>query len=344
MELSKRKREVLAAVTKAYIATGLPVGSKTLVEWMPNAPSSATLRNEMSELCDLGLLAQPHTSAGRVPTDLGIKLYVETLMPPGEISPRVKQIVDSRLSGLSDVPEKIPALAGEMLSELTGLPAITCFSAAGSPRVRKVELLPIGKSAATVLLVSSDGRVRHRTVRSSAILTPDRLTAFQTVVRERVLGKRIEQLNRASLQGAITAFGMDMLDLTPLLAAVFEMAAELETSGAQISGVSLLYRVCGSEAAAKRMIALAKQGFPLVTMMEGLQGDCGVILGRETGFDELRASSIVAAKYRCADQYQGVIGVIGRNRMSYENIIPCVQYCALRLAEAMGEAQKDMED
>ncbi|MBQ7725695.1 MAG: heat-inducible transcription repressor HrcA [Clostridia bacterium] len=344
MELSERKREVLAAVTKAYLATGEPVGSKALSVTIPNAPSPATLRNEMSELCGMGLLKQPHTSAGRIPTDLGMKLYIETLMPPGEIPLSAKRYFDHRFSAISAVPEAIPALVGEILSEWTGLPVVTCFSAEKSPRVQKVEMMPVGKSTATVLLVSSDGRVRHRMVRLPVPLTGEIVDRFRTAVRERVKGRQISECDRAALQSVVAACGTGSLDLTPLLAAVFEMASEMELSGAQISGASALYHVCGSETAAKRVIGFVKQGFPILALAEKIRDDCGVIIGRETGFEELRGASIVAAKYRCIEQYHGMIGVIGRSRMPYDSVIPCVQYAAARLTEMMAAAQKDMED
>ena len=115
MELSPRKRAVLAAVAKAYIKTGEPVGSKTLAAMLKNAPSSATLRSEMSELCELGLLAQPHTSAGRVPTSRGLKTYVDSLMSPDKISEGDKAFIDRGLSNIHAAPEKIPEIGGELL-------------------------------------------------------------------------------------------------------------------------------------------------------------------------------------------------------------------------------------
>ena len=98
MELSARKQAVLAAVVKAYIETGEPIGSKILTELLENAPSPATLRNEMNELCSLGFLHQPHTSAGRVPTESGYRFYVDTLMKPVGIGEASRRFIDSRLS------------------------------------------------------------------------------------------------------------------------------------------------------------------------------------------------------------------------------------------------------
>ena len=145
MELTPRKQAVLKAIVKAYIETGEPVGSKILTQLLENAPSSATLRNEMSELCDLGLLHQPHTSAGRVPTVGGFKLYVDSLMSKSEVAEDTADLIDKALREISCEPEGIPAAAAQLLSKLTGFPAIACLMTEQSPRIKKIELLPFKK-------------------------------------------------------------------------------------------------------------------------------------------------------------------------------------------------------
>jgi len=157
MELSPRKQAVLAAVTKAYIKPGEPVGSKALTALLKNAPSAATLRNEMSELCDMGLLAQPHTSAGRIPTSSGFKLYVNSLMTPEKLSDGMKRRIDSSLDGLHCAPEKIPEAAGKLLSDLTGLPAVVCFETDGSPKIKSAELFPVSRGSVMLLIVTAGG-------------------------------------------------------------------------------------------------------------------------------------------------------------------------------------------
>ena len=138
MELTPRKQAVLKAIVKAYIETGEPIGSKNLMALIPNAPSSATLRNEMSELCELGLLHQPHTSAGRIPTVGGYRLYVKNLMNGEELPIATQQFIDKELESLSCEPEGIPAAAAQLLSKITGLPALACLMTEGSPRIKKI--------------------------------------------------------------------------------------------------------------------------------------------------------------------------------------------------------------
>lgn len=344
MELSPRKQAVLAAIIKTYIETGEPVGSKILTSLIDNAPSSATLRNEMSELCNLGLLEQPHTSAGRVPTSNGFRLYINSLMMPTQISQSAKNFIDSRFDNLHCDIEKIPSLAGQILSDLTGLPAITCFLTDDSPKVRRVELLPVSRSSVMLLLITADGRARNRIFRLGSGFTADLVEKFKNIVSSKVNGKSVNELSKAYMQSVIASSGIDSLKLMPLLTAVFEMASEIESSNVDLSGESCLYNICGNEEVARRILSLIQRRDPIISMIEGINGTVGVVFGNDTGYRELQPDTIVAAKYNCGDKYKGAIGVIGPNRMSYDQIIPSIEYIAESLTKIMTEAQKDMED
>ena len=340
MELSPRKQAVLAAVTKAYIKTGEPVGSKALTALLKNAPSAATLRNEMSELCDMGLLAQPHTSAGRIPTSSGFKLYVNSLMTPEKLSDGMKRRIDSSLIGLHCAPEA----AGKLLSDLTGLPAVVCFKTDGSPKIRSVELFPVSKGSVMLLIVTADGRTRHTVLRLGTDYTRDYAEKCRDIIVRRINGRRTDELTRGYMQSLAAEAGTDTFALMPLFSAVLESAAGIESSGAYLLGEQRLYGICESQAAAKRILSLVALREPMLTLTERFDGNVGTVFGRDSGFRELENNTIIAAKYYGSDRFKGTLSVIGPNRMSYGQIIPSVEYTALRLTEIMTEAQKDMED
>lgn len=344
MELSPRKQAVLAAVTKAYIKTGEPVGSKALTALLKNAPSAATLRNEMSELCDMGLLAQPHTSAGRIPTSSGFKLYVNSLMTPEKLSDGMKRRIDSKLSGLHCAPEKIPTEAGNLLSDLTGLPAVVCFKTDGSPKIRNAEIFPVNKGSVMLLIVTADGRTRHTVLRLGTDYTKGYAEKCRDIIVRRINGRRTDELTRGYMQSVAAEAGTDAFALMPLFSAVLESAAGIESSGAFLLGEQRLYGICESQAAAKRILSLVALREPMLTLTERFDGNVGTVFGRDSGFRELENNTIIAAKYYGSDRFKGTLSVIGPNRMSYGQIIPSVEYTALRLTEIMTEAQKDMED
>lgn len=344
MELSSRKRAVLAAVVKSYIETGEPVGSKLLTGILENAPSSATLRNELSELCELGLLSQPHTSAGRVPTANGLKLYIDALMSPKMISGSAKRFIDSRLSDIHCEPERIPSAAGQIISDLTGLPAVTSLISEHSPRVKKAELMPLGRHSVMLMLLTDDGRVRSRIFRMDSDFSEELVKCFYETAARHIYGRPTDELTKAYMQSVTASAGIGFLELMPLIAEIFEMAQEVEEKSLGLSGADCIYNICETEDSARRLRALVERGEPLISLLDGIKNRVGVIFGMETGCRELRTDTVIAAKYGAAGGFRGVVGVIGPNRMSYEQIIPSMEYISLKLTDLMNRAQKDMED
>lgn len=342
MELSARKRAVLAAIIRTYIETGEPVGSKILTGLLENAPSSATLRNEMSELSELGLLTQPHTSAGRVPTSRAFRLYVNSLMKPTGIADSTRRYIDSCLSDDGRDMERMPRLAAETLSDLTGFPAFSCYTVDGDVTVKGVGMVPVAGHSGLLFLITSDGRARSRICRIPADFTSFS-EQFEKIVRERIRRTPLYDMNKAKLQNVVAAAGLDALELMPLLTAVFEMAAEAAVSPVTVSGSAGLYRICGEDNA-RRILALAEMRDPFLKVLETAKGDSEVIFGSETGFSELRGTTIAVAKYSVGESCRGRIGIIGPSRMSYEQIIPSIEYTAGRLSRLMTDAGKDMED
>ena len=189
MELSSRKQAVLKAIVKAYIETGEPVGSKNLMLMLENAPSSATLRNEMSELCELGLLQQPHTSAGRIPTIGGYRVYVNDLMGKDNIPENESSFINRELSALHCEPEEIPASAAQMLTKLTGLPAFSCLINISPPKLKRIELLPISRATVMLLLITEDGRTRNKIFRQSKDFSPEVKKCYDEIVQSKIKGK-----------------------------------------------------------------------------------------------------------------------------------------------------------
>lgn len=342
MQLSPRKQAVLAAVTSAYIKTGEPIGSKALTLLLKNAPSSATLRNEMNELCELGLLTQPHTSAGRIPTSRGLKLYIDMLMSPDKISESDKAFIDNGLKNLHIAPEKIPQTAGGILSNLTGLPTVTCFRAKQSPVIKQAQLVKLSRSSVLLWLLTADGRARSRVFRTGCIYTPDMDLKFSETVSKKLKGKPVSELTKAYMQSVIAGAGS--LDLAPVISALFEMAQGVENSDVTLCGESQLYSICESESKARKIISLVRLKDPILSLIDSINGNAGVVFGVETGFKELWGDTVIAAKYSCNNNYSGAIGIIGPNRISYDRIIPVVEYTASRLSDIMTEAMQDMEE
>ncbi len=344
MTLSKRQQQILAAIVRMYIISGEPVGSKLLCEVMENAPSSATLRNEMSTLCNLGFLDQPHTSAGRIPTAAGYKLYVETLMDKDLLSDELRGYIDSSLTKVAGDPDALPDTAGKVLSQITGLPSIAADISPAGPKVKRVELLKLSDRLAMIILITSDGHSRSRLCHTADVLSYDVTHQFDKLVNEFVKGKNISQLNPAALQTALSSLGIQALSVMPLFSTLSVMISDMENSAVSISGQSALYNISFLSGYAEKIIALMHKRDTLLSLLGKSSADAGVVFGGETSYSALRPTGIVFAKYRAGNNNEGCLGVIGPTRMSYEQILPSIEYTAKRMNELLTETLSGMEE
>ena len=343
MELTPRKKAVLAAIVKAYIETGEPVGSKILSELIENAPSTATLRNEMNELCSLGYLSQPHTSAGRVPTSSGYRMYIESLMKPSLLEDRTKRYIDGFMSMNEISAEDIPKAAAQSLSDLTGFPALFSYSADNKVTFRQVQLLTVGRKSAVILAVTSDGRTLSRMCRLAFEPSSDLVTGFQRIFADKLKSKPLIEFQPAFLQNIVMSLGVNSLDMLPLFTELFKMAYTAARPTVALSGASRLYNISSGDNA-RRIMSLVSNADLFLPVIEGITDDKKVIFGNDTLFPELSDMTVVAVSYGCKNRVCGKIGIIGPDRMSYERIIPSIEYAAQEVSKLMTEAAKDMED
>ncbi len=343
MELTPRKRAIIAEIVKAHIETGEPIGSKILASRMPDAPSTATLRNEMSDLSEMGYLDQPHTSAGRVPTSKAYRLYVTELMGKQQITDEGKEVIDGMLSSVRHDPEALGVSASEILSELTGLPTISASGANQAGRLKKVSLMPMGKTSAIVFAVTDDGRTRSRLVKGSAYLNSALITRFEDISAKKICGKDMQTLDMPYLQGMVVSSGLDALALAPFFSCVFDMAKELKKAQIKINGASNLFSLCRGDNEARRIIDLLNTREAVHSILSGIDVPLGVIFGDDTAYSELKPTGMIIASYGDMREL-GRIAVIGPTRMAYESILPTAEYLAQRVGNIMSEVLKGLEE
>ncbi len=344
MELSERKKIILGSLIRYYIKTGDPVGSKALLEISGLNVSPATLRNEMSELCDLGYLSQPHTSAGRQPTSFGYSFYFEELMKLREVPYDLKLIIDNMLDGAAKDPENLASVAGQLLSNLTGFPTLMATVAKQETYVKRVDILPMGRRTVLLLLITSDGLARSRICRSAFNLVPDVLKHFDKLLSLYVVGTELNKLSPQLLQALVSRTGDLSLFLMPLLSTVFEIVEELQSKSVIVKGESNLMKCYRNEGDVRSVLSLLTRQDELFPLLTGTKNDIEIIFGDRTDITELNQSSLVVAKYRLGNEDIGRIAVIGPARMAYEQIIPSVKYFAERLGVVMTQAMRDLED
>lgn len=343
MELSPRKKAIIAEIVKAHIETGEPIGSKILATRLDSPPSTATLRSEMSDLCEMGYLEQPHTSAGRVPTSKAYRLYVNELMEKNTLSEESKQVIDNMIEAVRPDPESLGTSAAEILSELTGLPVISASGVQVGTRIKKASLMPMGRGSAVVFVITNDGRTRSRLVRLSSQLTPALVDRFTEITQNSVCTRDVNHLDMVYLQSIVVSAGLDALELAPLLSCVFDMAAELKTAKVNMGGAANLLSVCPSDVQARRILDLLQTGETVSDILFEVTEPVGVVFGDATGYTELEPTGMIVASFGEENEL-GRIAVIGPIRMAYSDILPSVEYIAHRVGSIMTEMLKGLEE
>ena len=240
MELSARKEKILAAVVDAYVATGEPVGSKGIAAQL--GVSSATIRNEMAELSLLGLLEQPHTSAGRVPSQRGYRLYVDHLMEPAPMPVQEKRLMDSMLMTNVGDPERLLLSATQALAGVTKFAAVSTTPSGGTAYIRAVQFVQTSRRTAMVLLMSSAGTMKNRVFHCDFDLNPEMLRVFFRLLNEKLVNKPVADITPAFIQSLAVSFGDMSMLMSSALMAVLDVARDTrETNVFQSGQMNLLF-------------------------------------------------------------------------------------------------------
>lgn len=344
MDFTPRKKIILSHIVKAHIANGEPVSSKLLSETSGLGLSPATIRNEMSELCEMGYLEQPHTSAGRIPTAAGYRLYVNGLLSHDQPEQPIKQSIDNIIEQVAKDPQNITALAGQALSNLTGLAAVSLTIPEEGAFVKRVELLPMGKRTALLVLVTSDGVARSRICKAGDSLTSTALTVFDRLIAKDVVGCSLSGFNGALLQTITAKSGEYGLVLMPLFAALFEMIDTVCQFELNLKGESNLYAHCSKESDARKIVDFISRRDAVLSILSEISAPVDVVFGDEFKIDALKPTSMVVANFGGGENRVGKIGVIGPTRMDYEDLIPSISYFAKQLGRVLEQSLRDLDD
>lgn len=345
MEMTERKEKILAAIVEKYIQTGEPVGSKALVDLLGFSVSSATIRNEMADLIDMGYLEQPHTSAGRIPSSQGYRYYIENLMTAYEVSPVEKGIINSKLRESAADPQAVLEKTGNILADMAHCAAITTTPADLEAVVKRVELVPIGTRTAMVIMLTSSGILKTKVCRTDSEITLDVAESFYNIVKANFIGKPASQLTIARIQTLALSLGEKALIMTPLLVALSDVAKMSERTEMLLEGQTNLLNHKEFETNAFELMEFLRRAEPLNRVFSSYsdhnQGMPNVIIGNENLFRELQNSTMIFSKYSICGHESGTLGIIGPTRIDYAKLIPSIKY----LTEVVGIILSDnMED
>ena len=334
MELTQRKEKILASVVTGFIQHGEPVGSKAIAEEI--GVSSATVRNEMASLTELGLLEQPHTSAGRVPSQKGYREYVDRLMRVPELDPAQRQRFDAHLApGMYD-PEQLLLRAVQTAAALSRCTAAVTTPGGPSARVKAVQLVQTSRRTAMLLLMSSAGTMKSRMFRCDYNLTNDILRVFFRLFNERVTGRKVSEITPAFLQSLGASLGEMYSMVGAPLRALLEAASDTAHMDVLLGGQMNLFLYPElSTAEVRRALDFLERREELLSLLNQKPGRVTALIGRECGWPELENLSLLTARYCVEGQDAGAVMVAGPVRMDYAGLTAILEYLSETISKQL---------
>lgn len=327
MELPVRKGKILNAIIKQYIETGEPMGSKLLLDFLDFSVSSATVRNEMASLSEMGYLIQPHTSAGRVPTQLGYRYYLDHLVEPIQLSNRECRAIDDVLSAVADDPEHILNKGAEILSQLTGYVAVSTTPPANDTTIERVKILQISRHTIMMVMITSKGMVKNRLFRCDHNITDDVLNIFERALNEMLTGVKLSLITPAFVQTVAVALGDVLIFMPQALLAIMNAAKEASVINIVNYGLSNLLQTGEFSIEQLRNIYRFLQDVQLQEeLLFRKHNRISTYIGTESEIPDVFSTGIVVSRYSIQGTESGALGVIGPVRMNYTKVIAYTDY------------------
>ncbi len=337
MELDARKLRILQAVIDEYILSALPVGSRSISRNPEFNLSSATIRNEMADLEEMGFLEQPHTSAGRIPSDKGYRLYVDSIMNRAQLSrDEIKSIRSYFSNRVSEIDEVLKQTA-RALSSITHYTAMVLPPAVENDTLRHVQLVPLMPGKALLVVVTSTGFAKDAVVRISPQVSSDDLERISRMITDRLYGSRMDQVGekiRSELTGDLFGRQDFLNELTETISRrIVSDSHSVELAG---TGNILHYPEYSDITKVQSFLSAVEGRESLYGLLKKASAmEFTITIGSENEAEQLKDCSVVTATYRMGDQPMGSIGIIGPTRMNYSRVISVLEYMRKGLSEIL---------
>ena len=336
--LSERAQSLLKVLVERYIADGQPVGSRALSRASNLELSPATIRNVMADLEEMGFVASPHTSAGRVPTPKGYRLFVDTLLTVRPMEEMEHQQMREQIA--PDDPHRVVTAASQLLSDLTQFAGIVVSPRRRGAVLRHIEFFTLSEKRVLLIIVASDGEVQNRVLVTDRTYSPSQLVEAANYVNQNYAGLEFDQLRNK----VRTELHDLHRDISGLMQAAIETGSEAlrPADGVVITGGRNLLEVnelSGDMERLRRLFEVFERKTQLLELLEQSERAEGVkiFIGGESHLVPLDECSVVTAPYEVDGQIVGTVGVIGPTRMAYERVIPIVDVTARLVSSALSQ-------
>ena len=339
MELTDRKKKILKVVIEDYIRTAEPVGSKAIASEMGGKVSSATIRNELADLVELGYLEQPHTSAGRVPSPKGYRLYVNELMEQQRLSLAETEKINQSLQMKMEELDHILSQAGRAVSSFVNYPTYMSVTGRKTLTAKRFELLPVDERSCIVVMMMSDDRVKSQLLRLQLKVDLDQLPTLVSLLNGHFAGVSPSEMNHRLMNVAEQIPPQLFLLLSQTIsyaADSLEEAGQREIVTAGTKELLKLPEFRDADKAHQLMSFMtdSKENLPLPD-----DGPMKILIGPENVIDALKNTSVVVASYDIGDDMRGLIGVVGPTRMDYASVAARLSGFAEGLTRLFGKQE-----
>lgn len=330
-----RKARILKAIIDDYILTAMPVGSRTISRKYETKLSSATIRNEMSDLEEMGYLAQPHVSAGRVPSQKAYRLYVDDLLSsalPEDASAR------DHFSHQVRQMEDVVSCAAQALAEITRYTAVVMMPKQVELRISCLQLVPMPRGNALLVIVTDTGAIQDTVIRVSESLDGDALYAISRMLTERLQGHTLKEV-----QQMLGAYSRQGGANDRVLQGIAALAAQMERQNATdtliVAGAHniLNYPEYSDVEKARAFLSVLEGREKLMDLLSRSRAPFSVLIGPETGIEEMQDCSVVTASYQVGTGHRGAIGIIGPTRMPYMKVLSTLSAVSNTLTDLLGD-------
>ncbi|MGL4361916.1 MAG: heat-inducible transcriptional repressor HrcA [Cellulosilyticaceae bacterium] len=330
MDINERKIRILQAVIHDYIQTGDPVGSRTISKKYDLGVSSATIRNEMADLEDLGLIVQPYTSAGRIPSDKGYRMYVDKLMQCPHITPDIDHIVadmfQDRISKIDSLLEDTARLISKVTQYATIASTPTTLN---NVKLKHIQLVPVDDRNVAIVIVTDANNVRHRTIRTSKLLDQKLCIVLSAMINESLQGVSIREISFELIQlleNRLLEYRDIAKDLVDAIVDTLEVENIPNITTQGMMNI-LNFQEFNDVEKAKQLLEVLEQKPYLMSLLK-CQADENVTIriGEETGIEQMKDCSIITTTYKIGDFNLGTIGIIGPTRMQYGQVISLMEH------------------
>ncbi|MBL8462567.1 MAG: heat-inducible transcriptional repressor HrcA [Thauera sp.] len=335
--LDARSQILLKTLIERHIADGQPVGSRALSRYSGLELSPATVRNVMSDLEEMGFIASPHTSAGRIPTALGYRFFVDSLLTVQPLENARVRALEGQL--LPNQPQRLISSASHLLSELTQFAGVVVAPRKDAVRIRQFEFISLAENRILLIIVTTGGDVQNRLLITRRTYTPTELNGAAAYLNEHFAGLSFEEIRRR-LGDELRQLRSDMSELMTATVDAGSEAAEDNAASYVLSGETKLLDVedlSSNMSQLRELFRLFEQRTGLLQLLdlsnraEGVQ----IFIGGESGLAPLDGCSVITAPYEVDGQVVGSLGVIGPTRMAYDRVIPIVDITARLLSNAL---------